>query len=138
MRVFFDASVIIAALLSPNGGSALLLKFIKAGLIVGITSQTVVAEILQEGKPEKLKKPRGEIQGFIAQSGLVVREPVALEEIEPYQELIDREDAHLIAGATRTKCTHLVSLDKKHVLAEDIRRRFLPLKIVSPKELLET
>jgi hypothetical protein len=90
MRVFFDASVIIAALLSPNGGSALLLQFIKAGVIVGITSQTVVAEILQEGKPEKLKKPHGEIQEFIARSGLVVREAVTLEEIEPYQELIDR------------------------------------------------
>ena len=137
MRVFFDASVLIAALLSPNGGSALLLRFIKTGSIVGITSQTVIEEILEEDKPKKLNRSRGEIEEFIAQSGVVVREAVTLAEIEPYQQLIDREDAHLIAGANLTKCVYLVSLDKKHVLIEDVRTRFLPLTIVSPKELLE-
>ena len=50
MRVFFDASVIIAALLSPTGGSALLFQFIKIGFIVGVTSQTVIAEVFEIGR----------------------------------------------------------------------------------------
>ena len=51
--------------------------------------------------------------------------------------MIDDEDAHLIAGANLTRCSYLVSLDKKHVLKLDIKKNFLPLRIVSPKELLE-
>jgi putative PIN family toxin of toxin-antitoxin system len=135
MRVFFDASVIIAALLSPTGGSSLLLRFIKTGAIVGVTSQTALDEMLAQDS--KLNKTRDEIERFIADSGLAVRESITLNEIQPYEDLIDKEDAHLIAGAERTHCAYLVSLDKRHVLREDVRARFRPLKIVNPKELLE-
>ena len=137
MRVFFDASIIIAALLSPTGGSALLFQFIKMLRIIGVTSQTVIDEVLEEDKPGKLNKTKAEIEQFIMESGLVVREAIALKGIEPYQHMIDRDDAHLIAGAILTKSSYLVSLDKKHVLAEEVRTRFLPLAIVSPKEMLE-
>ena len=137
MRVFFDASIIIAALLSKTGGSSQLFKFIKAGIITGITSQTVIEEILEEDKPKKLKKSKEEIVNFITRSQLIIRKPITLEEIEPYQNLIDVEDTHLVAGANLTKCTHLVSLDKKHVINPNVQKKFLPLRIVSPKELIE-
>lgn len=136
MRVFFDASVIIAALLSPSGGSSQLFKYITASKITGITSQTVMEEILEQDKFQRIKKTKREIEQFIAGSGLVVRKPIAKAEIEPYLGLIDAEDAHLIAGATLTRCKYLVTLDKKHLLRPDIKRRFLPLKIVSPGQLL--
>ncbi len=136
-RVFFDASIIIAALLSKTGGSSLLFQYIKIGRINGITSQTAIDETLEEEKPERIKRSKEEIEQFIAHSGLVVRESITLEEIAPYKDLVAVEDAHLIAGAKLTKCTHLVTLDKKHLLREDIQKRFLPLRIVSPKELLE-
>lgn len=135
-RVFFDASIIIAALLSKTGGSFLLFQYIKTGRIIGITSQTAIDETLEEDKPKRIKRSKEEIEQFIASSGLIVRESITLEEVAPYQNLVDIEDAHLIAGAKLTKCTYLVTLDKKHLLREDIQKRFLPLKIVSPKELL--
>lgn len=137
MRVFFDASVIIAALLSPTGGSSQLLKYIKPGKIVGITSQTVIEEILEEDKYSRIKKSKREIEQFILDSRLIVRNPITAGEIEPYQGLVDIEDAHLIAGATLTRCRHLVTLDKKHLLRKDVQEKFLPLKIVSPGQLLE-
>jgi|SRR3989344_4633875 len=137
MTVFFDASVIIAGLLSETGGSALLLKYVKKKLIFGITSQTVIDEVLEEDKTEKLKKSKEEVEQFIAQSGLLVQERIEPEEIQTYEGKIDIEDAHLIAGANFKSCSHLVSLDKKHVTWPDVQKFFLPLKIVSPKELLE-
>lgn len=137
MRIFFDASVIIAALLSPNGGSSQLLKYAKLNKIAAITSQTVIEEILEEEKSQKLKKSKKEIEKFLATSPLIVRKPVNPNEIEPYRGLVDIEDAHLIAGANLTRCKYLITLDKKHLLRLDIQKRFLPLKIVSPKELLE-
>ena len=137
MRVFFDASVIIAALLSAGGGSSQLLKYIKFGKITGIVSQTVIEEIIEEDKFRKIKKSRREIEQFILDSRLIVRKPISADEIEPYQGLVDIEDAHLIAGANLTRCRHLVTLDKKHLLRPDIQKKFLPLKIVSPGQLLE-
>ena len=137
MRVYFNASIIIAGLLSPTGGSAQLFRFIKLGIITGITSQTAIEEVLEEDKPKRIKRSMEEIEQFIAESGLIVRESITEKEIELYQDQVDREDAHLIAGAKLTKCTHLVTLDKKHLLRSDIQEKFLPLRIVSPKEVLE-
>lgn len=137
MKVFFDASIITASLLSPSGGSSQLFKFIKAGVITGLTSQTVIEEVLEEDKPKKIKRTKREIGQFIAESGLIVREEITVKEIEPYQNRVDVEDAHLIAGAKLTKCGYLVTLDKKHLLRADIQKEFLPLQIVSPKDLLE-
>jgi putative PIN family toxin of toxin-antitoxin system len=136
-RVFFDASIIIAALLSKTGGSSLLIQYIKMSKIIGITSQTVIEEVLEEDKPKKFKRSSEEIEQFITQSSLIIREAITMEEIAPYKDLVDIEDAHLIAGSNLTKCNYLVTLDKKHLLREDIKMRFLPLKIVSPKQLLE-
>ena len=137
MKVYFDASVIIAALLSPTGGSSLLLTLIRQGFVTGITSQTVVDEILEEDKLPRLKHTREEIEVFIAESRLLVREVISKTAIVNYQNSIDSDDAHVIAGAHLAGCSHLVTLDKKHLLRSDIKERFLPLRIVSPKELLE-
>ena len=137
MKVFFDASVIIAALLSPTGGSAKTLSFVKLGLIKGITSHTVIEEILEEKHLYKLKRAKEEIEKFIAESTLLIRKPITAAEVRPYLNLIDPDDAHLIAGTVLTSCEYLITLDKKHLLRPDVKEKFLPLQIVSPKELLE-
>ncbi|OIP57950.1 MAG: putative toxin-antitoxin system toxin component, PIN family [Candidatus Levybacteria bacterium CG_4_10_14_0_2_um_filter_36_16] len=136
MRVYFDASVIIAGFLSSIGGSAQLFWLLQKKVLKGITSQTVIDEVLEEDKPTKLKRTKEEIENFIVRSEILVREAIPLEEIRKYEELVDPEDSHLIAGANLTHCEYLVTLDKKHLLRDDIQKKFLPLKIVSPKELL--
>ena len=122
MRVYFDASVIIAALLSPTGGSALLFQFIKTGTIAGVVSQTVLEEVLEEDKPKRIKRSVEQIEQFIAESGLIVREAITEEEIAPYHDQVDKEDAHLIAAANLTKCTYLVTLDKNACFVQISRR----------------
>ena len=136
MRVFFDASVVIASMLSPTGGSSLLLQYVKIRHLSGVVSQTVISEITDKKKSKKIKKTKTKIEEWIAGSGLTVRKTVTKEEIEPYIGMIDKDDVHLVAGARLTHCTHLVTLDKKHLLRSDIAKKFLPLQIVSPKELL--
>lgn len=137
MRVYFDASVIIAALLSDSGGSALSIRYINLGVIDGITSQTVVDEVLKHTTLRKINTSSEVVERFIRESNLIVRKGVTAKEIASYRKRVDVEDAHVVAGAKLTRCTRLVTLDKRHLLREDIRRRFLPLLIVSPKELLQ-
>jgi putative PIN family toxin of toxin-antitoxin system len=134
VKVFFDASVIIAAMLSPAGGSAYLLDTARKSLLVAITSQTVIDEV--KSKTAKIKRSDNEINSFIMEKGILVRHRITAKEIENYERRIALHDAHLIAGAKLTKCNFLVSLDKKHVLKQQTKRRFLPLKTVSPAELI--
>lgn len=133
-KIFFDASVLIAAQLSPTGGSAKLCTYVKQKKCIGIISETVLLEML--GHTDKIKKSSKEIHDFIRFHSFIIREKVTIGEIAPYQHLIDQEDAHLIAGATLTKCAYLVTLDKRHILRQDIQDRFPSIKILSPKELL--
>ncbi len=87
-RIFVDASVVIPALLSPKGGAGFIFRFIKAGRLIGITSQTVLDELLEADKEKKTKRSREEMLSFIAQSGLIIREAPTLEELMPYEGLI--------------------------------------------------
>lgn len=135
LKIYFDASVVIAGLISLTGGSAKLLELVKLGAIAGITSETVLDEVLSH--VEKIGKSPDEIHQIIKTSRLLIRPRISSGEIVVYADKIHIEDAHLIAGAKLTKCQFLVSLDKKHVLNSMIINKFSPLKIVSPKELLE-
>lgn len=137
MRVFFDTSIIIASLLSPTGGSTKVLQYVHLGYIIGVTSQTVIDELLEEKKYKKLQKSKTELENFVAKSGLLVRKRLSIKDVTPYFDIIVQEDAHLIAGAKKTKCSHLLTLDKKHVIRPDLQKLVSPLRIVSPKELLE-
>lgn len=131
-KVFLDASVMIAAILSSGGGSAKILSLASKSKILAIVSQTVVLEVLEH--KEKIGKTEDEINNFVIQNKIVVREEISYEEAQKYFKSIDKDDAHLIAGAKLTKCDYLISLDKKHVLSLD--DKFSPLKISSPKEFL--
>lgn len=122
-------------MLSPHGGSAKLIKFIKLGLVAGITSQNVIEEI--ERNSVKINKSTQEIRQFIQENLILIRKKISPGDDVEYKNIIDVKDAHVVTGARLTKCDYLVTLDKKHLLRVDIQKRFLPLKIVSPKELLK-
>lgn len=132
-KIYLDASVIIAALLSPSGGSAKIIELSTLGFFVAITSQTVIEEI--EEHTLKIRKEKIEIKKFIVRSKIIVRERLFLHEIERIEK-VDFDDAHLIAGAKLTTCDFLVTLDKKHLLKTEIKEYFKPLKIITPGEFL--
>jgi len=82
MRVYFDASVIIAALLSPTGGSTLLFTYLARGRFKGFSSQTVIQEILGIHVQEKINTSKKEIEQFIARSSLLIQEEITPEDKE--------------------------------------------------------
>lgn len=135
VKIYFDASVIIAAILSKTGGSAKLLQFARLGVIAAVTSQTAAEEV--EGHALKIDKTLTEIRQFIKDNKIVVREKISKTEEEPYLGLVEEDDIHIVVGAKSTKCDFLITLDKKHLLKKEVKKLLKPLKVVSPKEYLE-
>lgn len=133
-KIFLDASVIIASMLSPTGGSFKVIRLGQLGQWAQITSQTVIDEV--KDHTEKISKSAQEIDQFIKEHSVIVRQRMTKLEIKPFIELVDGSDAHLIAGSKLTGVDFLVTLDKKHLLKEDIKKRFKPLNIVNPEDLL--
>ncbi len=134
IKVYLDASVIIAALLSPTGGSAKLLEFINLNVIVGIASQTVIDEV--EAHSLKIRKSHQEIRRFIQESSIMVMEKIREAELELFRGLIEETDIHVAVGAKLAKCDYLATLDKKHLLKEEVKKILKPLCVVTPKEIL--
>lgn len=134
IKVFLDASVIIAAMLSQSGGSAQVVTLGKLGSWIQITSQTAIDEVKKH--TEKINKSVWEIDQFIKNSNILVRQRITISETKYLVGLVDSKDAHLIAAARLTDCDYLITLDKKHLLKKDIKNKFNPLKIVNPEELL--
>ena len=135
IKIFLDASVVIAAMLSSTGGSAKIIKLGKLGSWAQIVSQTVIDEVYDH--TQKINKTRDEINQFVRDNNILVRKKVTISETKSLAGLIDPTDAHLIAGAKLTSCDYLITLDKKHLLKEIIKNRFKPLKIVNPEEFLQ-
>lgn len=136
IKIFFDASVIFSAIYSNKGASFKLASLVKSGHILGITTQTVIEEVetnIFKFKGQNVKK----IRQFIAEHNFIVRREISLSEIKPYTEVVETEDAHVIAGAILTSCNFLVTLDKKHLDNKIIRSKITQIKIISPRGLLK-
>lgn len=131
--VFFNASVILAGLASPEGGSAKLLNWIKEGKIIGIISEIVLDEATRHADKIGLKKEQAErriLEFFNHPSP--APESSTVENFKGV--VIDFGDSHLLASCFEGKADFLVSLDKKHLL---VLKKVRKLKIVSPKQLIE-
>jgi len=131
--VFFNASVILAGLKSPNGGSAKLLNWVKENKIIGIISETVIEEVLKNTNKISLTKEKA--LKLISQIFLIVKSPNK-KYFSVFKDIVlDEGDIHLLVSAKNVKANFLVSLDKKHILS--LKNKIKDFKIVSPKELIE-
>jgi predicted nucleic acid-binding protein len=135
IKIFFDASVLFAALYSQTGASYALACFVKERTIRGITTQTVVEEVLRNS--ETLNREQGAVYVFITRHNFIVRECITKKELQPLIHIIASKDAHVLAGALQTHCDYLVTLDKKHINNDKVKKAIHALRIVSPQEMLE-
>lgn len=135
IKVFIDASVLIAALISPVGGSTRLLEYSQHKKILAISSQTVLNEV--KANLHKIKTVEVNIDHFVVKKSIIVRKRVTTKEIKPFAGIVEEKDTHIIAGAILTKADYLVTLDKKHLLKKEVKEKFRKLEIVSPKQLLK-
>lgn len=131
--VFFNASVILAGLGSPKGGSALLLKWSRQHKISAFISETVLDEITRQSVKVKVGPTVAAKRAL--ESCQIIPAPAA-DKVSSWEKMvIDAGDAHVLASAKESKADYLVTLDKKNILV--LRRKIRAFKIISPKELIE-
>ncbi|MBI4306375.1 MAG: PIN domain-containing protein [Chloroflexi bacterium] len=135
--VFLDASVLVAAARSPNGGSALALEVCRGRRFRAAITVTVLLEA-RVNIAEKFGE--AELIRFYQQMAALEPEmvaPPARRRIRDCVPLTTEKDAHVLAAALECRAGHLLTLDRRHLLTALVRSAGLPLKVETPGEFLQ-
>jgi len=133
--VLFNASVILAGLKSPAGGSGKLLFLSRTNKITGVISEIILDETVRHAADVDLK-PADIRLAIETMFGRILAAP-EIENVARFNKIvIDPGDAHVLAAGYEAKADFLVTLDKKHLLI--LQKKIKWVKIVSPGELIES
>jgi predicted nucleic acid-binding protein len=136
IRVFLDASALVAAIWSEEGGARLIMKLGEDKRIQILVSHDVLREtdsVFRRKKPAALPW----------MSLLLERshsEPVANPSegmIEQCQQLTGyMPDAHVLAAAWEAGVDYFVTLDRVHFLSNDVLRNTVPFRVGTPGDFI--
>jgi predicted nucleic acid-binding protein len=136
-KVFLDASVLITAAASPDGGSSLVLEVCQGCYFHAATTRKVLLEsqrnIRKKLSRDVLLRFYKEIAGLKAE----IVYTATKEELSQYDGIIAIKDRHIIASAIKSDSDFLITLDRNHFQTEAIKKANLPVTIMTPKEFLE-
>lgn len=131
--VLFNASVVLAGLKSPSGGSGKLLFWSKKHNIKGIISEVILDEVLRNS--DKIGMSKKDVDSKIQRVFIIHPEPKQKEVKQFNNMVVDFGDAHVLASAKEAKVKFLVTLDQKHLLI--LQSKVRGFKIVTPGQLIE-
>ncbi len=137
-RVFFDASVLIAASASLSGGSAMTVEVCRRGLARGLVTRLVLWEAERNLHASFPPSALLAFYTLIGQLGPDVIPNPTESEIRSATSIVPAKDAHVLAGARGGRATHLLTLDRKHFLGKSVRTAVLPLVVCTPGEFLKS
>jgi len=134
-EIFLDTSVIIAAVMSPNGGARLLFHLAQAGTI-----QLLVGSGVLEEADEVMRRKAPELLGLLAQlldeAGIEIRQPpTTAQQIKAQSLLSYLPDANVLAQAISANPDWFVSHDKEHFVGNPALDK-LPFRIGTPGDVI--
>jgi len=136
-RLFLDASVLIAAAGSAQGGSALVLEVCRAKLATPLLTRLILREAERNVQGKLDREALLRFYRLIAELEPEMLPIPSGEELEAASRVFEAKDAHVLAGARAGAATHLVTLDRKHFLQKDQRAGMLPIIACTPGEFLQ-
>ena len=136
-RLFLDASVLIAAAGSAEGGSARLLDFSQASKTALLVTRLVLREAERNIQKRLDEADLLRFYRVIADLDLEVVPTPSTQQLDSAADLVAIKDAHVLAGARSGKATHLITLDRRHFLRNKQREGTLPIIACTPFEYLE-
>lgn len=129
-----NASVILAGLKSPSGGSGKILSWVKQARIKGVISEIILDEVLRNS--QKIGLSEEQTSQIIEKKSIqIIREPKEKSAEKFKKIVINVGDTHVLASSQEQKVDFLVTLDQKHLLA--LKDKVKIFKIVTPGQLIE-
>lgn len=118
-KIFFDTSVYIAALLSPEGAARELVRLVEGGAIRMVVSEEVIVEVdrVLSGKfPERVQENRNLWKHLSPQ---IAPNPTA-EQVKPFTHQLARADALILCSAHLAKVSAFVTWNTRDFMAPGI------------------
>lgn len=139
MRIFVDACCLYPAIRSPGGGSAkIILDAKEYGFVILLTPM-----VLEETKVHVIKdlgkKAFAWLTNILKSSPdqwELIEDPTPAE-LKRWKKTTVKKDIHVLAGAIKGKADVLVTLDRQHLLKDDVRKSF-PIPIMDTKKFWKT
>lgn len=133
ISLFLDSSVLFTAVNSSFGGSAKLFTLLN----VKLHASTIVLHEVEKNVRKKL----GEIyltRFFrLVEQLEVIDKALSDHDVGAAKEVIIEKDAAILAEFKQSRCSHLITLDKRDFLQQKVFEFVGPKKIVTPKMFFE-
>lgn len=136
LRVLLDTSVVIAGILSPEGGAGAILEACRLGLIELHLTPGIISEATEKflGKfPELAQLFEKTLKEL---NPKVIADPPPKTIRQAAKIIADPDDAPILAAAQNTPVDYLITLDIKHFLTEKVKDA-ATFSIVTPGKFLE-
>jgi len=137
IKLFFEASVLIAAAHSPTGGSGYLLEACRRGRFKPVVTRLVLIEAERNIKAKLGEEDLLCFYQLLGSVDFTIEPPVSAREIAEYSHLIEERDAHVLAAAVRSGAQFLLTLDTNHFVTERLGKANLGLIIVTPGHFIK-
>lgn len=137
IRIFLDANVLFAAVASPEGGSAQILKGCRSGRLEATVSRLVLLEAERNIRKKLHSSALTRYHRILEATPFHVVPGPSAEESRPYQALINEKDLPILVAAVASGASFLVTLDRKDFMTHKLQTAPLPIRIVTPKEFFE-
>ena len=132
--IFLDASVLVAAALSPRGGS---FRVVSEAPLRGYRSITSAYAYRETERAIRERYPQCliELSHLVAFFEITPDPPARV--VEPLLAVIDFKDAPVLASALHYQAQTLLTLDRAHFLEnKELPSRFTGLKIMTPGDFI--
>lgn len=139
LRVFVDASVLIAGILSNQGASRAIVNLGREGVLDLVITEEIIKEVYisVKNKYPDIKYSESLYQVISGLKKCIQKNP-DWQETNQFTGLIsDHNDRYVLAGAYKYKVNTLVTLDRKHFFTDDLNRANLPFTIQLPGDFMK-
>ena len=133
LRVVLDTNVIISGLISPKGPPAGILKALKAGEFVLVTSQEINEEVLEVMDRPRLRDKYGLAEHMFDIAFILWEQAEVISDLPVVRVSKDPDDNKFLAASLGGLAHYLVTGDKKDLLSLGEHKG---IQIVNPESFL--
>lgn len=136
-KVFLDANVLFAASYSPTGGSAEVINRAKENKLILYSSRLAVKEAERNLRRKASEMELDRFYRIFEEAKVTLVDAAKKAAKDQFADLIGEKDAPILASAIKAKAKFLITLDRKHLLTPKVQKAKLPIKIITPGQLIQ-